>query len=98
MKRPHLQITGVEEEEDSQDNDMAQVFNKVLEEKFPKLNQKILIQVLEAYRTPHRQNQKRNSPGHIIVKIQDVQSKERIVSVAKEKQVTYKGKTYQNCS
>jgi hypothetical protein len=37
-------------------------FNKIREEKFPSLKE-IPIKVQEAYRTPHRLDQKRNSPS-----------------------------------
>jgi hypothetical protein len=49
--------------------------------------------VQEAYRTPNHQDQKRNTPTHIIIKTLSTQNKERILKSAKEKrQVTYKGK------
>jgi predicted methyltransferase len=47
----------------------------------------------EAYRTPNYQDQKRNTPRHIIIKILNIQSKEKLLKAAKDKrQVTYKGK------
>jgi hypothetical protein len=49
--------------------------------------------VQEAYRTPNHQDQKRNTPRHMIVKTLSAKNKERILKAAKEKrQVTYKGK------
>jgi hypothetical protein len=49
--------------------------------------------VQEAYRTPNHQQQKRNTPRHIIIKTLSTQNKEIILKAAKEKrQVTYKGK------
>jgi hypothetical protein len=49
--------------------------------------------VQEAYRTPNHQDQKRNTPRHIIIKTLSTQNKERILKAAKEKrQVTYKAK------
>jgi hypothetical protein len=49
--------------------------------------------VQEAYRTPNFQDQKRNTPRHIIIKTLSTQNKERILKAAKEKrQVTKKGK------
>jgi hypothetical protein len=41
--------------------------------------------VQEAYRTPNHQDQKRNTPRHIIIKTLNMQNKERILKVAKEK-------------
>jgi translation initiation factor RLI1 len=52
-----------------------------------------VTQVQEAFRTQNSQDQKRNTPGHIIIKTLSAQNKERILKAAKEKkQVTYKGK------
>jgi hypothetical protein len=54
--------------------------------------------VQEAYRTPNHQDQKRNTPRHIIIKTfrtnQNMQNKERILKATKTKrQITYKGKS-----
>jgi hypothetical protein len=47
----------------------------------------------EAYRTPSHQDQKRNMPRHIIIKILSTQNKERTLKAGKEKRkFTYKGK------
>jgi hypothetical protein len=49
--------------------------------------------VQEAYRAPNHQDQKRNTPRHIIIKTLSTQNKERILKAEKEKrEVTYKGK------
>jgi len=49
------------------------------------------INIQEAYRTPNRLDQKRNSTLHIIVKIQNAQNKERILKALREiGQVAYK--------
>ena len=51
------------------------------------------IKVQEAYRTPNKLDKKRNSPSYIIIKTLNVQNKERILKVAREKHpVTYKGR------
>jgi hypothetical protein len=47
----------------------------------------------EAYRTPNRLDQKRNSSCHIIVKTSNALNKERVLKAVKEKvQVKYKGR------
>jgi hypothetical protein len=47
----------------------------------------------EAYRTPNRLDQKRNSSRHIIIKTPNALNKERILKAVREKyQVTYKGR------
>jgi len=51
------------------------------------------INIQEAYRTPNRLDQKRNSSHHIIVKIPNAQNKESILKALREKhKVTYKGR------
>jgi hypothetical protein len=52
------------------------------------------INIQEAYRTPNRLDQKRNSSHHITIKTPNAQNKERILKAVMEKgQVTYKGRT-----
>ena len=53
------------------------IFNKIIEEKFPNLKKKMPINILEAYRTPNRLDQKRRTSYHIIIKALNVQNKEK---------------------
>jgi hypothetical protein len=47
------------------------------------------VNIQEAYRTPNRLDQKRNSSHHIIIKTPNALNKERIVKAVREKgQVT----------
>ena len=51
------------------------------------------INIQEAYRTPNRLDQKRNSSYHIIIKTPNALNKERILKVVRENgQVTCKGR------
>ena len=51
------------------------------------------IKAQEAHRTPNKQDQKRKSSCHIIIKTLYAQSKERILEAAREKaQVPYQGR------
>jgi hypothetical protein len=51
------------------------------------------INIKEAYRTPNRLDQKRNSFCHIIIKPPNALNKDRILKAVSEKgQVTYKGR------
>uniref|UniRef100_A0ABK0LYR1 Nucleic acid binding protein n=1 Tax=Rattus norvegicus TaxID=10116 RepID=A0ABK0LYR1_RAT len=93
MRRPNLRIIGIEESEDSQLKGPVNIFNKIIEENFPNLKKEIPIGIQEAYRTPNRLDQKRNTSRHIIVKTPNAQNKERILKAVREKgQVTYKGR------
>ena len=52
-------------------------------------------QVQEAYRTPNRQNYNRPKPRHIIMKIPNMQNKDRILKAVREKnQITTGGNQY----
>jgi hypothetical protein len=63
MRRPILQIIGVDENEDFQLKGPANM-NKIIEENFPNLKKEMPINIQEAYRTPNKLDQKRNSSRH----------------------------------
>jgi hypothetical protein len=91
MRRPNLQIIGVDENEDFQVKGPANIFSKIIEENFPYLNHAMNIQ--EAYRTPNRLDQKRISSQNIITRTTNALNKDKILKAAREKgQVTYKGR------
>jgi hypothetical protein len=51
------------------------------------------MNIQEAYKTPNRLDQKRNSFQHIIIRTTSVINKDRILKVVRAKsQVTYKGR------
>ena len=51
------------------------------------------MNIQEAYRTPNRLDQKRNSSWHIIIRRTNALNKDKILRAAREKgQVTYKGR------
>jgi chromosome segregation ATPase len=62
MRRPNLQIIGVDENEDFQLKGPGNIFNKIIEENFPILKKEIPMNIQEAYITPNILDQKRNSP------------------------------------
>jgi hypothetical protein len=68
MRRPNLRIMGIEESEDSQCKGSINIFNKIIENNFPNLKKEMPMNIQEAYRTPKRWDQKRNSSHHIIIK------------------------------
>ena len=59
MRRPNLQIIGIEENEDLQLKGPVNIFNKIIEENFPYLNKEMLMNIQEAYRTPNILDQKK---------------------------------------
>jgi hypothetical protein len=60
MRRPNLQIIGVDENEDFQLKGPANIFNKIIEENFPNIKKEVPMNIQEAYRTPNRLDQKIN--------------------------------------
>jgi hypothetical protein len=50
------------------------------------------MNIQEAYRTPNRLHQKRNSSHHIIIKTPNAQKRKNIKSRREKGQVTYKGR------
>jgi hypothetical protein len=85
MRRPNLRIIGIEKGENFQLKGPVNIFNKIIEENFPNLKKEMLINIQEAYRTPNRLDQKRNSSRHIIVKRPNTQNKERTLKAVREK-------------
>jgi chromosome segregation ATPase len=60
MRRPNLRII-VHDNEDFQLKGAANIFNKIIEENIPYLKKEMPMNIQEAYRTPNRLDQKRNS-------------------------------------
>jgi hypothetical protein len=93
MRRPNLWIIGVDENDDFQLKGPVNIFNKIIEENFPYLKKEIPMSKQEAYRTPNRLDQKRNSSQHIIIRTTNALNKDRILKAVRGKgQVTYKGR------
>jgi hypothetical protein len=89
MRRPNLQIIGMEESKDSQHREPVNIFNKIIEENFPNHKKEMHMNIQEAYRTQNRLEQKRNSSCHKIIKTPNALNKERILKGVREKgQVT----------
>jgi hypothetical protein len=68
MRSPKLRIIGIDENEDFQLKGPVNIFNKFIEENFPNLKKEMPMNIQDAYKTPNRLEQKRNSSQHIIIK------------------------------
>jgi hypothetical protein len=77
-EKPNLRIIGVDENEDFQIKGPVNIFSKIIEQNFPNLK-KMPMNIHEAYRTPNRLGQKRNSSHHIIIRTTNTLNKERIL-------------------
>ena len=86
----NIQIIGVPEGEE-EEQEIENLFEKVMKENFLNLGKEIEIQVQEAQKVPNKMDPKRTT-SNIIIEMPKVKEKERILKAAKEKQrVTYKG-------
>ena len=51
-----------------------------------------LTQIWEVQQVPYKINPRRNTPGHILIKLTKMKDKEKILKAAREKkQITFKG-------
>ena len=78
-------------EREEEEQEIENLFEKIMKEHFPNLANEIDIQIQEAHRVPNKLDPKRTTPRHIIIKRPKVKDKERILKAAREKQrLTYK--------
>jgi hypothetical protein len=85
MRRPNLRIIGLEESEEIQLKGPVNIFKNIIEENFPNLKKEMPMNIEEAYRTPNRLDQKRDSLHHIIIKIPNSLNDKRITKNSKGK-------------
>ena len=96
-KQPLGQLQEVQQLHDrgareEKEQEIGNLFEKIMKEKFPNSVKELDMQVLEAQRVPNRMDAKRPTPRHIIIKMPKVRDKERIVKATREKQLlTYRG-------
>ena len=84
-------IIGIPEGE-KEEQGIESLFEKIMMENFPNLIRQKFAQIHEAERVSIKNNLKRPTSRHIIIKMAKFQDKERILKAAREKQkVTYKG-------
>ena len=77
-------------EGEEEEQEIENLFEKIIKENFPNLAKGVDMQVEEAQRVPNKLDPKRTTPRHIIIKMPKVKDKERILKAAREKQrVTY---------
>ena len=79
-------------EGEGEDQEMENLFENIMKENFPNLAKEIDMQVHDAQRVPKKLEPRRNTRGHIIIKLANINVKERILKAARGREaVTYKG-------
>ena len=71
-------------EGEEKEQEIGNLFEKIMKENFPNLVKEIDMQVQEVQRIPNKMDAKRPSPRHNIIKMPKVIDKERILKAAKE--------------
>ena len=84
--KSNIQIRVPEGEEEEQE--IENLFEKIMRENLPNLAKEMDMQVQEAQRVQKKLGPRRNTPRHIIIKLPNIKDKERILKAAR---VTYKG-------
>ena len=85
----NIQIIGVPEGEEQE---IESLFEQIMKENFPNLVKEIDMKVQEAQRVPQKLNPRRNTPRNIIIKLNKIKDKEKILKAAREKEtITYNG-------
>ena len=72
-------------EGEEKEQEIGNLFEKIVKENFPNLVKEIDMQVEEAQRVPIKLDPKGTIPRHIIIKMPRVKVKERILQAAREK-------------
>ena len=91
IKHTNIWIIRVPEEKEKMKG-YEKIFEEIIVEIFPNMENEIVNQVPEAQRVPYRINPRRNMSRHILIKLTKTKHEERILKAAREKQQEiYKG-------
>ena len=83
IKHTNIRIIGVPEE-DEKKKGYENIFEKILVDNFPNMENEIVNQAQEAQRIPYRINPGIKMPSSILVKLTMIKHKERILKGARE--------------
>ena len=75
FKHTNIRIIGIPEGEEKE-QEIENLFEKIMKENFPNLVKEIDIQVQEAQTIPNKMDTKRTTPRHIIIKMSKVKDRE----------------------
>ena len=83
FKYANICIIEVSEGEEKE-QEIGNLFEKIMKENFPNLVKEISMQVQQAQRVPNKMDANRPTPRYIIIKMPKVKGKERISKAARE--------------
>uniref|UniRef100_A0A9L0T1N6 LINE-1 retrotransposable element ORF1 protein n=1 Tax=Equus caballus TaxID=9796 RepID=A0A9L0T1N6_HORSE len=90
IRRCNIRIIGISEGEEKEKGAEG-LFKEIIAENFTNLGREMELHVTEANRSPNFINARRPTPRHIVVKLTNVNDKEKILRAARQKKITYKG-------
>ena len=85
IKHTNIWIIEVPEEEEKNKR-YEKIFEEIIVENLPNMENEIVNQVQEVQRVPYRINPRRNMPRHILIKLTNTKHKEKILNAPREKQ------------
>ena len=85
LKCRYVHIIGVPEGQ-KRKKGPEKIFEDIIAENFPNMGEEIVNQVQEAQRVPGRINPRRNTQGHIVIKLTIIKGKDKILKATGEKQ------------
>ena len=71
-------------EGEEKEQNIGNLFERIMTENFPNLVKEVDIQVQEALRVPNKMNPKKPTSRHIIIKVSKLKDKERILKATRE--------------
>ena len=72
-------------EREEEEQEIENLFEKIMKENFPDLVKEIDMQVQEAQRVSKKLDPRRHTPRHIIIKLPKIKYKERIIKALRER-------------
>ena len=81
----NIRIIGVPEGEE-EEQEIENLYEKIMKENFPNLVKEIDMQVQEAQRVPKKLDPRRNTPKQIIITLVKIKEKKKILNAAREKE------------
>ena len=78
-------------EGEEEEQEIENLFEKIMKENFPSLVKELDMQVQEAQRVPKKLDPRKHTPRHTIITLPKIKDKEKILKAAREKEtVTHK--------
>ena len=72
--------------DEEEDQEMENLFEKIMKENFPDLMREIHMQIQEAQRVPNKLDPRKHTPRHIIITLPKMKDRERILKAARGKE------------